>query len=80
MSAVYYHFRKYFSSWPTEHFFLFIWTLNFIKILSEYMAMIECSFLDREIYCLLKKKKKKEDSFNYPPPCVDPSLNLAMCV
>ena len=59
MSAVYYHFRKYFSSWPTEHFFLFIWTLNFIKILSEYMAMIECSFLDLEIYCLLKKKKKK---------------------
>ena len=58
MSAVYYHFRKYFSSWPTEHFFLFILALNFIKILSEYMAMIECSFLDLEIYCLLKKKKK----------------------
>ena len=57
-------------------FFLFIWTLNFIKILSEYMAMIQCSFLDLEIHCLLKKK---ENSCNCYPPCVDPSLNLTMC-
>lgn len=40
--------------------------------------MIQCSFLDLEIYCLLKKKKK-ENSCNYYPPCVDPSLNLTMC-
>ena len=47
--------RKCFSFWPSKYFFLFIWTLNFIKTVSEYMDTIQCSFLALEIYCLFFK-------------------------
>ena len=36
MSAVYYHFRKYFTSWPTEQFFSLYMDIkfhqNFVRI------------------------------------------------